>query len=184
MPRFVAPIAVVALVLVGLLVAGRGDPLALAQEGTPPAEEEFELPEGVAFIPLGYGTAEKLPAAPADLLLARFTLEPGAGFDLDANDPSVALVYVEAGTLTVQVDAPIRVTRAAALAAFATPEAMATPPAPEEVAAGTAFTLAAGDSAVFPPNVAGEVRNEGAEGVAGLVALVEPREGGEATPVA
>ena len=186
MPRFLAPIAVVALVLVGLPAAGRLAPLALAQEGTPPAEEEFAPPEGVAFLLLGFGTAEELPAAPADLVLARFTIDPGAGFPLEAEDPSVALAYVESGALTARVDAPIRVTRAATIAAFATPGAVeeGAVPEPEEVAAGTEFTLEAGDSAVFPPNAPGEIRNDGSEPVVGLVALVGPPEGGEATPVA
>ena len=179
MRRLLVPIPVVALVLVGLVV-GRVGPTGLAQEGTPPAGEG--IPEGVSFVPLGFGAAEALPATPADFVLARFAVDPGAGFPIEADDPSVALVYVEAGALTIQVEVPIRVTRAATIAAFATPEAMATPPAPEEVAAGTEFTLEAGASVVIPANVAGEVRNDGQEQAEGLVGLVAPPEGGEATP--
>ena len=179
MPRLLAALALL------LALGGLAAPLA-AQEATPPAEEEFP-PEGVGFFPLGFGTAEELPAAPADLVLVRFTLEPGASIPADAGDPSAALVYVEAGALTVRVDAPVRVTRAAVIAAFATPGAEPEgPPMPEEVAAGTAFTLAAGDSVVLPPNVAAELRNDGQERVVGLAAIVAPPEmGGEAgTPAA
>ena len=185
MPRFLAPIAVVALVLVGLLVAGHAA-TTVAQEGTPAAGEGFAPPEGVAFEPLGFGTADELPAAPADLVLLRFTIDPGAGFPIEADDPSVGFVYVEAGALTFRVEAPIRVTRAATIAAFATPGAIeaGAVPGPEEVAAGTEFTLEAGDSVVIPANVGGELRNDGQEQAEGLVVLVGPPEGGEATPVA
>ena len=111
-------------------------------------------------------------------MLARFTLEPGAGIPFEAEGLTVALAYVESGALTARVEAPIRVTRGAA------PQAAEGPPPQEEIAAGTEFTLEAGDSAVFPPNVPGEIRNDGQEPVVGLVALVAPPEGGEATPVA
>ena len=140
----------------------------------------------MTFEPLGFGTAEELPAAPADLVLARFTIEPGASFPFEEDDPSVGLAYVEAGVLTVRVEAPMRVTRAATIAAFATPGAVEEDavPAREEVAAGTEFTLEAGDSAVFPPNVPGELRNDGQERVVALVALVFPPEDGAGTPEA
>jgi quercetin dioxygenase-like cupin family protein len=46
----------------------------------------------------------------------------------------------------------------------------------EAVAAGEAFELAAGDSAVFPAGVGGEVRNEGDERATILVADVSPTE--------
>ena len=178
MRRFAVPIPVLAVALLGLLAAGRPGAGTVAQEATPAAEEEFELPEGVSFEALGYGTAEALPPAPAEFVLFRFGLEPGASFDLDPGDPSLALAYVEAGALTVRVDAPMTVLRAAGAG---TPF----PEETEEVAAGTEFTLEAGDSALFPPHVAGVVRNDGAEPVAVLVANVGPLEGDEeGTPAA
>ena len=184
MRRPPVPLALALAALLALLAGGSAAHTA-AQEGTPPAEG-FAL-EGVGFFPLGFGTAEELPAAPADLVLVRFTLEPGASIPADAGDPSVALVYVEAGALTAEAGTPVRVTRAAVIAAFATPGAEPEgPPMLEEVAAGTAFTLAAGDSVVLPPNVAAELRNDGQERVVGLAAIVAPPEmGGEAgTPAA
>ena len=186
MRRVSVPVSVLVVVLLGL-VAAVGVPRlgAGAQEGTPPAGEEFAPPEGVTFEPLGFGTAEELPAAPADLLLARFGLEPGAVFPIEAGDPSVALVVVQEGALTVRVEAPVRVVRAATIAAFATPGAEeGAVPEPEEVAAGTEFTLEAGDSFVFPPNVAGEARNDGQERAVALVAFVAPLEGDGGTPAA
>ena len=184
MPRFAVPTSVAVLLLVGLALAGSPAFGTVAQGGTPAAGEEF-APEGVRFEPIGFGVAEELPAAPADLVLIRFTIEPGAGFPLDAEDRSVVLVTVESGALAVEADVPLRVTRAAAIAAFATPGAVeeGAVPAPEEAAGGTGFTLEAGDSVVFPPRVAGEVRNEGREPVVALAAIVEPLDGG-ATPAA
>ena len=173
-------VSLFAVILVGLVVGAGFAGGAFAQEGTPAAEEE--IPEGVTFEPLGFGAADELPAPPADLFLFRIGLEPDASFPLDPEDPSVALVYVESGEVTFEVDAPITVLRAAGPG---TPFPMEQ----EEFAAGTAFALSAGDSAVVPPRVAGEARNEGSEPVAVLVANVGPLEGengeGEtATPVA
>ncbi len=151
------------------MVGTRFGPGALAQDGTPPAEEEFELPEGVSFEALGYGTAEELPATPADVLLFRVGFEPGAGLE---DDPGarLALVYVEEGVLTVTMEGPMTVLRAAA---EGTPFPMET----ETFAAGEEFTMAEGDSAIFPAGVAGEVRNEGDEPATVLVADIGPLEG-------
>ena len=181
MRRIPVLLALAAVVLVGAFALGRLSAATGAQEGTPPAGEEGL--EGVAFEPLAFGTAEELPAAPAGLALFRVTLDPGAALPIEADDPSVGLVYVGAGALVLRIEAPVRVLRGAAVAA-----AMATPeggePAFEEVAAGTEFTLEAGDSALIPANVAGEVRNDGDAPAVGLGAIVEPGPGGdEATPV-
>ena len=53
---------------------------------------------------------------------------------------------------------------------------------PEEVAAGTEFTLGPGESFVWPANVAGELRNDGPEPAVNLVAFLAPagRRGGNA----
>ena len=183
MRRAPALVSVLVVLLAGLVASGRLGGGAVAQDATP-AAEEFAPPAGVTFEPLGFGTAEELPPAPADFVLARIGFDPGAGFPIEADDPSVGLAYVESGTLTVRVEAPVRVTRAATIAAFATPGAVeeGAVPAPEEVAAGTEFTLEAGDSAVFPPNAPGEVRNDGTERAVALVALIVPPEGAAATP--
>ena len=162
--------------LLGALVIGVGSRVlpTAAQEETPTSEEELE---GVSFEPLGFGTTEELPAAPAELLLARVTLDPGAGFPIEEDDPSVGLLYVESGSLTIRVEAPVTVIRAATIAAFATPgaaEGEVTPP--EEVAAWTEYTLNERDSVVIPANVAGEVRNDGTEPAVAMGALIIPAE--------
>lgn len=48
-------------------------------------------------------------------------------------------------------------------------------PTLEAIPAGTKFTMAAGDSAFFPANVAGEVRNDGQEPAVALVATLQPQ---------
>jgi len=147
-------------------------PGVLAQEATPTAEEA--IPEGVSFEGLGFLVAAELPPAPAEIALFRIGLAPGAVFPIEEEDPSLALAYVETGTVAFVVEAPITVLRAAGPG---TPF----PEEHEEVAAGTPFELAAGDSALFPPRAAGEARNEGAEAASILVANVFPTgEGGAA----
>ena len=141
----------------GLALASRGLSAA-AQEATP--AEASGLPEGVAFEGLGFGTTEELPAAPAEFQLVRVVIDPEAG--LPRREDIVSLISVESGALTIQMEAPLQVTRAGALEEL------------EEVAAGTAVTLEAGDSVVIPPNVAGEIRNDGDEPAVYLVAFVAP----------
>ena len=175
MRRWSLLVPLLVVMLVGLVVAGRGGLRTLAQEGTPSADE-LGAPEGVSFMPLGFATAGKLPATPADFSLVRFGVEPGASFTLEASDPSAALVYIETGALVVNVGVPITVTRAATIAAFSTPGADEnTAPMPEEMAAGTDFTMEAGDSAYFPPSISGEVRNDGQETATILAASIEPQ---------
>ena len=177
--------SVVAVILVGLLVAAPLSAPTLAQEGTPPAGED-ELPEGVTFEALAFGLAEALPPGPTGLSLFRTRLEPGARIDLDP-DPSYFLVYVQSGALTFRVDTPALVTRAAADDAAVEGEDLEA--AGEEVAAGAEVTLEEGDSALFAPNPEGEpgeARNDGEDRAVALVVPAGPAEGTEAaaTPTA
>lgn len=164
MRRFVAPFVVIALVLGGLMaITGFRT---TAQEATPAAEEGGMM-EGIAFEGLGFGVAASLPEAPAELQLFRIYLEPGAALPLDPADPSTGLGYIEAGTVTVNVSAPITVMRAAGAG---TPF----PEETEEIAADTDFTMSVGDSVVIPGGTEGEIRNDGSEQVSILVANVAP----------
>jgi quercetin dioxygenase-like cupin family protein len=115
----------------------------------------------------------------------RFGLEPGAAIPVE-DSPGVGVLVVESGSLTVQVDAPVMVTRGAGMS-----EAMATAEATgdfsgviESVTAGEAVSLEAGDAAHIPGDVPGEIRNEGQESATALAFIVYPSEGmmGEATP--
>ena len=180
MRRLAVLVSVIALVLLGLVLTDRAH-TTTAQDATPPSDEEFA---GVSFAPIAFGTTTELPAAPADLILIRVTLEPGAVLPGSVEDPEAVLISVESGTLTLRAEEPVTVFRAATIAAFATPFAIEQVP-PEEVAAGTEFTLSQGDSFLYPPNVAGELRNDGTEPVVALVALVAPAETDEdGTPAA
>ena len=158
--------AVAAVVRLGLLAAGQLPLATGAQGGTPPAGQAG-APAGTSFALIAAGRAATLPPAPAVVTLARFGLEPGASFAIPADNPSAALVYVESGTLTLRLTAPVVVTRGGAVVTPGTR-------AQEEVPAGTAFTLGPGDSFLGPPLSGGEFCNDGTEPVAGLNAIVEP----------
>ena len=181
MRRLSVVLSVIAVFLLGGL-ALHAQPVALAQEATPGAEEF--APEGVTFEPLAGATELALPST-GELFLARVTIEPGAGFPIDPGDPSYALVFIERGELTIRVDGPHTVTRAGALsAAIGEEEAGGTfAPEMETVPANQDVTIGVGDSVLFSPNVGGEVRNDGQEPVVALGAIVGPPPV-EATPTA
>jgi quercetin dioxygenase-like cupin family protein len=171
------------LVVVALLevLALHVQPVAIAQEATPTGVEIGR----VTFEPVALATGIDFPS-PGNLFVARAALEPGGVVPIEEGDPALGILLVESGTLTVQVEGPMTVTRGAGLG-----EAMATADATgdfralmESVPAGQAVTLAAGDAAYIPANVAGEIRNEGQERAVRLAILVLPLEAmtGEATP--
>jgi len=138
-------------------VAIQGMPLSTrAQDATPPSGQQAGAPEGVTFVTLASGSIEVLTPGTANLVLGRIKLDPGATLPFDPNDPSVDLVYMTGGTLTFRIDAPMTVARGVSVG---TP----VPTEPEEIAANTEFTMSDGDSALFPPNAEGEVRNDGDE---------------------
>ena|GEM_PF-6982425 len=117
---------------------------------------------GVTFEPVAFAPGIDLPS-PGDLFVARASLDPGAVVPIEGSDPAIGILLVESGTLTLQVEGPLMVTRGTGLG-----EAMATADVTgdfsslvESVSAGQAVTLEAGDAAYIPANVAGEIRNEG-----------------------
>jgi quercetin dioxygenase-like cupin family protein len=150
-------------------------PSALAQDATPAAGMDIA---GAVFEPIGFATGVTLPS-PADLFLARFSLEPGASFPLVASNPTGAMVVVESGVFTARLEEMAWTsTRAGAMQAM-----MASPAAEpdmsslmEEVAMGEEATLHAGHVAYVPGGVSGEVRNDGQERAVGIVFLIAPPE--------
>ena len=141
--------------LVIAIVASQGmSPGTQAQDATPPSEQQAGAPEGVTFSTLASGTIEILSPGTANLVLGRVRFAPGATLPFDPTDPSVDLVFIGSGTLTLRVDAPMSVARGAQAG---TP----VPKEPGDIAAGTEFTMSEGDSALFPPNASGELRNDG-----------------------
>jgi quercetin dioxygenase-like cupin family protein len=139
------------------IVAGQGINLStVAQDATPASEQQAGAPEGVSFVTLASGSIEVLSPGTANLSFGRIRLAPGATVPFDPADPTVDLLYMSGGTLTFRVDAPMTVARGASAG---TP----IPTEPEDIPAGTEFTMSDGDSALFPPNATGEVRNDGDE---------------------
>lgn len=173
MRKFLVLLAVVLSLALGTTVV-------IAQDSTPEAEEDFG--EGVSFEFLGYGETEEVPSAPVGLSLLRLGIEPGGFFPIDPADPALALVVVETGAVTITVEAPITVLHP-------TDDGAPGPEDVEQFAADEEFTMEEGDSAIFPPNIAGEARNDGDEDVSLLIANVAPVGEGEveedeaATPV-
>ena len=69
------------------------------------------LPAGITRQDLAVGSAAPLLPTGATIELVRFTFAPDAIVVLPEASPSLALVYVESGTLSVRIDAPVTVTR-------------------------------------------------------------------------
>jgi quercetin dioxygenase-like cupin family protein len=141
---------------------------------------------GVIYEPLGFAMGVDL-ASPADMLVVRFSLEPGAGFPLEASDPTGGMVVVESGAFTVRVEEMAWVVnRGEALRAAMTEggDEADFAASMEEVAMGEEAVLGAGDVAWVPGSVSGEIRNDGQEPAEGIVFLVGPPEAmSAATPV-
>ena len=147
--------SIVALLIMLAIAAGflgNTNPSTLAQDATPPPGEL----QGVNVRAVATGSLEVLAPGTAFMSLGRIGLEPGAAVPFDPTDPSAVLIYMASGELTFQVEAPMTIARRGAPG---TP----VPTEPEAVEANTAFTMREGDSALFPPLLAGEVRNEGTE---------------------
>jgi hypothetical protein len=120
---------------------------------------------------------DALPDNPASLNLLRFTFAPQSGFELSPDDPATGFLYVESGTLSFRVGAPMTIFRAAT--------APGTPGDIEQIPAGEVFTMSTGDATVFPPSIPGETRNLGDEPASILVLNIAPFENapaGDAAP--
>lgn len=160
-------------------------PRARAQEATPAASPPEDEGVSAELVSLALGVTAPNPA---DLLVVRIGLEPGAVSPIAADDPNGGMFVVESGVFAVRVEAAWTLTRGAGLAAaMATAEATGDlSVAIEAIAAGEEVTLAAGDAAYIPGNVEGELRNDGSEPAVGLAFLVGPAGGATdaATPAA
>jgi adenosylcobinamide amidohydrolase len=168
-PTLMSVMAVALLGLIGLGAQSR----AVAQESTPAATGM--MPAGISFEELAFATGVDVPS-PADVSVARIALEPGAGFPIDASDPSSGMLVVESGTFTVSASTEMSVSRGAGLnSAMATAMAGgAYAPELETIAVGEEATMEAGDAIWIPGNVDGEIRNDGSETAVGLAFLISP----------
>jgi quercetin dioxygenase-like cupin family protein len=154
-------------------VAGLSGHHALAQEATPVAQSGVE---GITYLPLGLIPGVAMPDA-VEVEVARATLEPGAGFPFSADDPSAAMMIMEAGEITATVeDAPWTISRGGAVAAIVagTPAANGVPEVVEVIDAREAATFSAGDVAYIRGNAAGDLQNSGEEPAVTLVITYTP----------
>lgn len=131
--------------LVLLLVLCLPGPL-LAQDGTPPAApDSFQLAPGVLADSFVFVEGREEP------VLYRLHFDPGVVYPVEPG-PNLELGYVEAGTLTMTLEAAVTVA-----------EVGDTASAGETMPAGTEFTMTVGQYLVLQPGVSGEIRNEGEE---------------------
>jgi hypothetical protein len=160
MPRSLAVPSVAALVLLVVLFGGRARGQT-DDDATPVAGTPAPGSPGVGFDvrPLAFAPLDTVPFPPAVLGLLRATLAPGAHQDAGA-DPGATLTYVESGALSIRLEGPATVLRAAAGGA------------PEEVGAGADVTLGAGDAILVPRGTRNAARNDGAEPAVLLVVLL------------
>ncbi len=153
MRRVMFPMSLVGVLLVSMVAVGGRVPGAVAQNGTPPPGG-FEIAPGV--------TAEILPTSEDPPSLYRLHFAPDVTYPIGAS-PSLEVVYIESGALTLRVEAPVTVGQVGV-----------TDAAGENVAAGTEFTVEPGNYFVLPPFVGGEVRNDGQETATVSVAGILP----------
>ena len=171
MRRFVVSVSLALVVLLGL-VATIGRSTYAQETFSTPGPGEFQLAPGQIGRELTSGRFEKPPAGPLHMGLLRITNEPGSvSSGGGPDDPTGALVLVESGEVTVRLEEPATITRTTG---------------PEEVPAGTDFTLGPGESFVWEPFVVGEVRNEGQEPAVTFAAFLAPVDWvfEESTPIA
>ncbi len=141
-----------------------------AQDSTPTGEPGVS-DEGISVEFIGFGETGPLPSGPAYIQLFRIIIEPGGNVDLPEY-PSTALASIESGAVTLSVDAPITV--------VTVPDDGELDPDDQEIfPAGEEFTLEEGDSALFPPNVQGDARNDGNQDASIFVANVFPLADGD-----
>ncbi len=169
MTRRVSRLLILIALAIGMIVANVH---VLAQDAAP--DTEATAPgDGVRFTPVGGADGVTVPN-PAMLLAVRVQIEPGAAAPLVAGNAASGLFMVEAGAFTAQIDAPWSLTRSASAGGQL-----------EALAAGDVVELKAGDVAYVPPDVSGELRNDGDLPAIGVMFLVAPATvdaAGAATP--
>ena len=139
--------------------------LAVPSSGTHAQEASGTPVPAVRFEAVADGMTPAVVAAQAGLQLDRAHFPPGARYAVPPEDPSLLLVAVESGSLTIRSSAPLVINRAAAGTAAQ---------AQEPIAAGTAIALGPGDAFVRPPNSTQVLENTGGEPAVTLTASVAP----------
>lgn len=150
----------IAVVLLGMIAAAGFMSGAGAQDASPPAggppPGSFEIAPGVTADAAVFAEGREDPTA------YRLTFDAGVTYTI-MESPALEIAYVESGTLTMTLSVPVTVGQVDA------PDE-----AGEAVAAGTEFTLDAGEYIVLPPMTTGEVRNDGEEPASVSIANLIP----------
>ena len=173
--RWGSRVALIIMVVCAIGVVRDLSPRASAQEATPAARQRAGTSDTVAARTLASGSMEVLAPGTGQLGLGRLALVPGASLSFAPTDPSAVLVYTVAGALTFRVEVPMTVSRRG-------DPGTPVPTEPEAIAADTEFTLHDGDSALFPPAIAGDVRNDGDAEATALVVTLAIRSATVSTP--
>lgn len=138
-----------------------------------PVLAQEQLPEGVTLDIAANAVIESLPDGLDQLVLYRMSLASETRFPIEPGQDGVALVEVEAGTLTANAAAELQISRAGA-----------EPGSIEAAPAGEDLTLEPGDSVLVPDDLTGELRNEGEDEVSLLVLeAVSPTDAGDEEPM-
>jgi hypothetical protein len=130
--------------MLGALVWGSGQ-LATAQDSTPTAPDSFELAPGVVADSFVFVEGREEP------LLYTLHFDPDVVYAVEPGS-NLELGYLEAGTLTMTLEAPVTIAQVGDTAS-----------AGEVIDAGTEVTLSVGQYFVLQPGVSGEIRNDGDE---------------------
>ena len=140
-------------------------PHAQAQEATPVTEVTLEgaTIEAGAFAPIPGS-----PSEPAEIGILRVRFAPGGRLLVPADDPGMAMHFLDSGTMTIRFSAPVVVRGEAQTQ--------------EEIPANTTFILQAGDGFVAPGPSGGEYRNDGSEDAVMWFAPVGPVAAATPTP--
>jgi quercetin dioxygenase-like cupin family protein len=164
-------------VLLGVLLAigAVGPVAAVAQEGTPAAEEETGgLPPGVSLVELPEIAPFALPDEPGAVRVFWLVLEPGAAIPTHPHPFSEFAVMQSGTAMFLTEEGPAaQVVRGGATGVRATPEVGPS---------GTELTAGPGDVAIFPSGNVSDTR-AGDEGATMIILEIVTQEG-EATPKA
>jgi hypothetical protein len=144
-----------------------------AQDATPAAGQMAPAGTtgGVTFAAVAFAHGVTLPN-PADVVMIRLGLDPGASVPINETEPTAGLLLVESGTLTFRSSEPQTVTRAGLEAAIATADATGEEAAASEtIPAGTDLTLTAGEATFVTATASGTLRNDSPAPASGLITL-------------
>jgi quercetin dioxygenase-like cupin family protein len=121
-----------------------------------------EMPPGVSLEVFANGIAAEVPQEADQILLVELSMQAGSTLPLEPDAQTVSLVAMREGELSGKLDTAVEIGRADA-----------EPGQTEQAAAGTEFTLEAGDSALIPAGAVGEMTS-GEKPLSALLLVAAP----------